>query len=159
MVCAEIDLDKGPPLGSFRFADQVQAGFGRSAVRFAGVADDAGADNVLPSGGASPVAGNDMIQIQIFAVKNISAILAGVPVALKNIVPGELDLLLWQPIEHDQQDDARHADFEGDGMDAFGMRFLPASCERSTDSKGGRSRCPAISRSVLITASEATTRC
>ena len=66
-----------------------------------------------------------MIQVQILAVENMTAILAGVPVALKNIVPGEFDLLLWQPVEHDQQDDARHADFEGDGMDAFGMRFLP----------------------------------
>src|SRR5450432_3534779 len=63
-----------------------------------------------------------MIQVQILAVKNIAAILAGVFVAFKNVMPRELDLLFWQPVIHEQQDDARHADAERNGVDKFVAR-------------------------------------
>ena len=44
---------------------------------------------------------------------NVSpAILAGVPVALKNVVPRELHFLLRQPVKREQQNHARHADAE-----------------------------------------------
>ena len=74
--------------------------------------------------GTAAIAGNDVVEIQILAVKSLAAVLAHVVVALENIVPGELDLFFGQAVEHDQQDDAGHADFEGDGADAFRMRLL-----------------------------------
>ncbi len=54
--------------------------------------------------------GDDVIEVQIFAIKNFAAVLAGVFVALKNIMPRELHFLLRQTVIHEEQDDARHAD-------------------------------------------------
>jgi hypothetical protein len=65
-----------------------------------------------------------VIQIQVLALENLAAVLAGVAVALENIVPRELDLLFGNPVEHHQQDHPRHADFEGDGGNGFPVRFL-----------------------------------
>ena len=39
--------------------------------------------------------------------KIFAAVLAGVLVALENVVPGELDFLLWQTIKDQQQNDPR----------------------------------------------------
>ena len=86
------------------------------------VAADAGADDVFPRRRAAAVARDDVVEVQILAVKNFAAILAGVFVALENVVARELDLLLRQPVVHQQQDDARHADAEGDGVDGFLVR-------------------------------------
>ena len=119
---AEVDLHEGTPLRPLGFADEVQSGLLRRAVGLARVALDAGADNVFPRGRPAAVARDDMVQVQILAVKNFTAVLAGVFVALKNIVPREFDLLLGQPVIHEQQDDARHADAERDGMDKFIVR-------------------------------------
>ena len=65
-----------------------------------------------------------MVQVQIPPLKNFSAILAGVPVALENIVPGEFDLLFRQPVKQAEQDDARHPDFQRDAVDAVHVRLL-----------------------------------
>ena len=65
-----------------------------------------------------------MVEIQILAFKNVAAVLAGIAVALEDVVACEFDLLFRQPVKHQQQDDARHADFEGNGGDGFRMRFL-----------------------------------
>ena len=63
-----------------------------------------------------------MVQVQILAVKDFAAILAGVFVAFKNIMTRELDFLFGQPVIHEQQDDSRHADAERDGVDKFIVR-------------------------------------
>ena len=109
---AEIDLHEGPPLRAFRPADEAHPGFLRRAVGLLSVAGDAGTDNVLPGGGAAAVSRNDMVQVQIFPLEYMPAILAGVFVPFKNVVPGEFDFLLWKPVEHDQEDHARDADTE-----------------------------------------------
>src|SRR5579872_6155803 len=124
LVQTEVDLHERTPLGPFRFANQVQAHFLGRMVCLACVTRDAGADDVLPGGGAAAVAGNDMIEVQILAIERLAAVLAGVLVPLENVVAGELDLLLGQPVKHNQQDDPGYANFEGDGMNAFGMRLL-----------------------------------
>lgn len=124
MVHAKIDLHEGTPLGPPRFANEVHARFLRRVVRLASIAGDAGADNVLPSRRAAAIAGDDMVEIQIFAIKDLAAILAGVVVPLENIMTRELDFFLRQPVEHHQQDDAWHANLERDGMDALRMRVL-----------------------------------
>ena len=58
-----------------------------------------------------------MIQIQIASIKDMPAILAGVVVALENVVPGELHFLLRQPIKKQKHNNARHADLPRDRRD------------------------------------------
>ncbi|MDB6053558.1 MAG: hypothetical protein JWN25_1081 [Verrucomicrobiales bacterium] len=65
-----------------------------------------------------------MVQVKIFSVENFAAVLAGVLVALENIVPREFDLLFGKSIKDDQQDDAGDAYLERNCMDAVGVRFL-----------------------------------
>lgn len=65
-----------------------------------------------------------MVQIQIFAIKNFTTILAHVPVTLKNVVSRELHFLLWQTIKHHQQNHARDTNLERNGVNALRMRFL-----------------------------------
>jgi len=119
---AEVDLHERTPLRSLWFADEVHSGFLRRAVGLLRVALDAGADDVLPSRRPATVARDDVVQIQILAVKNFAAVLAGVFVALKDVVARELDFLFGHPVIHEQQNDARHADAEGNGADGFLVR-------------------------------------
>jgi hypothetical protein len=109
---AEIDLDEWTPLRPFRLADQAQAGFVRRAVGLVRVALDAGANNVLPSGRSAAITRNYVVEVQVFALENLSAVLAGVLVPLEDIVPGELHLFLGHAVEQHQHDDAGHADAE-----------------------------------------------
>ncbi len=58
-----------------------------------------------------------MIEIQLVALKNLTAILAGVLVALKNVVPRKLHFLLRETIEKEQYDHPRHANFPRNSRD------------------------------------------
>ena len=96
----------------------MQTGFLRRAVGLARVAGDAGADDVFPRRRAAAVAGDDVVEIQILAVKNAATILTGIAVALEDVMTGEFDFLFWQAVEHGQQNHAWNSDFEGDAFDA-----------------------------------------
>src|SRR6185369_1447348 len=109
---AEVDLDKGPPLGPLGFSDQPHARFLRRAIGLLSVTRNAGTDNVLPGGRSAAVPRDHVIQIEILAIERPAAVLAGVLVSLENVVPCELDLLFRQPIEHHQQNYARDANAE-----------------------------------------------
>jgi hypothetical protein len=65
-----------------------------------------------------------VIEVQILAFKYLAAVLAGIAVPLENVVPREFDLLFRQTVEHQQQDDARHPNLEGNGGDGFRMGLL-----------------------------------
>ena len=123
LIEAEVDLHEGTPFRAFRFSYEVQTCFLRCAVRFERVALDARANDVFPRRRSAAVSRDDVVEVQIFPVKNIAAILAGVFIALKNVVPGELDFLFRHAIEHHEQNDAGHPDAERDGFDRFGMRL------------------------------------
>ncbi len=120
----KIDLHEGTPFRALRLANQVQPSFLRGMVGLARIAGNARADDVFPSGWAAAIPGNHVIQIQIFALKNLTAILAGVAIPLKNIVSRELDLFFGKPIKHDQQNNTGNPDFKADGADALGVRLL-----------------------------------
>ena len=122
---AKVDLDERSPLRALGFAHEVHAGLMGSPIRFPGITLDAGANDIFPSGGAAPFARYYVIQVQILPVKDEPAVLAGIPVPLKNVVPGELDLLLRHAIKQCEDDYARNANAEGDGVNAFGMRLFP----------------------------------
>lgn len=65
-----------------------------------------------------------MVEIQIFAVEHVAAVLAAVLISFENIVSGEFDLLLGQAVKHDQHNDARHSNAERYRADAFGVGGL-----------------------------------
>ena len=114
---AERDIHKWPPLRPLRFSNQMHARLNRCAVGLARVAPDAGADNVFPGRGAAVVAWDDVVEIEIAAVEVLAAILAGVAVALEDVMPGEFDFLVREPIEEQQQNHPRDANVKGDGPD------------------------------------------
>ena len=124
LVQAEIDLNERPPFGPFRFANQMHARLLRRAIGLAGITLDTGADDIFPGGRPAPIARDDMIQVEVFAVETFAAILAGALVALENVMPGELDLFLGEMIVNDQQNHSRHPDPEGNRSHRFGVRFL-----------------------------------
>ena len=124
LVETHVDLHKWSPFRPLRFADQMDAGFLRSAIRFLRITLDAGANDVFPSRRAAAIARDDVVEVQVFAIENDAAILAGVAVALENVVTGELHFLFRKAIKHQKQNDARHADLERDGRDGFRVRFL-----------------------------------
>src|SRR5277367_4968022 len=72
---AQIDLHKRTPLGPLGLAYQVHGGFLGGAVGLLRVAAYARANDVLPSRRAAAVARDDVIEIQVLALKNVSAVL------------------------------------------------------------------------------------
>jgi hypothetical protein len=65
-----------------------------------------------------------VIQVQITALKNLAAVLAGIGVPLKNIVAGEFDFLFRQPIKNQQQNHPRNPDFETNRQNTFCLRLF-----------------------------------
>jgi len=65
-----------------------------------------------------------MVEIQVLPVKGISTILAGVFVAFKNVVTGELDLLLRNPVENEQENHPWHTDAKGNRGDGITAGLL-----------------------------------
>ena len=63
------NLNKWPPLGSFRLADQTHVRFARKAVALARIAGDALANHVLPRRGPAAIARYDVIEIQLAPIK------------------------------------------------------------------------------------------
>ena len=98
--------------------------FRSSAVRLARVARDAGADNVFPRRRTAAISREDMIQVQVLPIKQMAAVLAGVAVALEDVVACELHFLLRHVIVREQEDNARQPDAKRDGVNGFGMRRL-----------------------------------
>ena len=93
-VQAEVDLHKRPPLRPLGLANEMQTGFLWGTVGLLGIALDAGANNIFPRRRAAAVAGDDVVQIQVLALKYPAAILAGVFVALKDVVAREFNFFL-----------------------------------------------------------------
>jgi len=115
-------MHKGSPLWPFRFPNQVHMCFLRKPIAFTRITWDARAHDVLPCRRPSSIARHDVIEIQLVALKNLAAILAGVLVTLENIVPRELHFLFRETIEKEQHDHARHADPPRNCRDHFLFR-------------------------------------
>jgi hypothetical protein len=113
----------------------VHPGFIGGSIRLAGIAGDAGTDNIFPGCGATPLAWNHMVQIQFLAFENHTAVLAFVLVPFENIVPGKLDLFFGEPIKDHQDDDPWNPDFKRNSVDAFGMWLLVREITPSTKIK------------------------
>ena len=124
LVRAEIDLHKRTPLRPLRFANQVHAGFLRRAIGLERIALDAGANDIFPRRRPAPIAGDNVIQIQVVAVESFPAVLAHVFVPLENIVPCEFDLFLRQMVIDHQQNNAWHSNPERNRSDGLRVRLL-----------------------------------
>jgi hypothetical protein len=113
------DLNKWPPLRPLRFADQAHVRFSRKTVAFTRVARNTRANHVFPSRCPASVARHDVVQIELAAIEELSAVLAGVFVSLKHVVSGEFYFLLRKPIEHKQHDHPWDPDLERNGRNHF----------------------------------------
>lgn len=120
---AEGEVNEGAPLWAFRFFDEAHAGLGGGAVGLAGIAGDAGADDVFPTGAASVVARHHVIEVEIFTVEHVAAVLTSVAVAFVDVVSGKFDVAPRDAIEEENDDDAGDADAERDGIDHFVFGF------------------------------------
>lgn len=65
-----------------------------------------------------------MIQVQITSFEDLAAILAGIAIALENIVPRKFNLFLGQSIEEAKQYHPWDAELERNRVNALGMRCL-----------------------------------
>ena len=116
-------MNKGPPAGAFGLLEELHVGLVREAVALAGVAGDAGADHVLPRGLAAPLAGQNVIEIEFLTVEPAGAILAGVVVALVNVLAREFHFFAGQAVEVEEHDHSGDADVEAHGVDHIRARL------------------------------------
>ncbi len=116
------NLDERPPFWPFGFADQAHVRFARKPIAFACIAGDARTNHVFPRCSPSPIARHDVIEIKFASIEDLTAVLAGVFVALEDIVTRKLYLLLWKPIEHQQHNHPWDTDFERDGCNYLVLR-------------------------------------
>lgn len=99
MLRRKRDVYERTPLRTFRFTNQPHVSLVRQPVSLSRIAGDTGTNNVLPCSEPSFIARQDMVKIQLASLENVAAILAGILVPLEHIVPSELHLFFWQPIE------------------------------------------------------------
>ena len=107
------------PLRSLRLSNQTHVGFLREPVAFARVTLNARANHIFPCRRPASVPRHDMIEIQLISLENPAAILAGVFVALENIVTRKLHFLLRETIKKEQHNHARDSDLPRNGRDHF----------------------------------------
>ncbi len=103
------DMQERPPFRPLGFPNQGHLRFVRKPISFHGVTRNAGADDVFPRRVPATIPRDHVIEIQIVAIEHFAAVLAGVLVALKYVMAGELYFLLRQTIEEQKDDDSRHA--------------------------------------------------
>lgn len=112
-------MDEGAPAGALGFFEQGHIGLVREAVPFAGIAGNAGADDVFPSGLAAALTGKDVIEVESVPVEALSTVLAGVVVSFVDVLPGEFDFLAGETVELAEDDDSGYADEKTHGLDHF----------------------------------------
>lgn len=121
-IRAKTQIDDGVALRFDGVLQQVHVGLRGGAAAFFGVAVDAGADEVVPSGSSTQRAGDDVVKRQLLSGEFLAAVLAERMVAGVNVTAVELHVLARQAIITQQADDARDGDFKADGADKV-MRF------------------------------------
>ena len=116
------DMHERPPFRSLRFANQAHVRFARKAIAFTRIATDTRANHVLPRGCSSPITRYDVIEIELAAIENLAAVLAGVFVTFKHIMSGKFHFLFWKPIENQKHNHPRDANLERNRRDDFVIR-------------------------------------
>jgi hypothetical protein len=116
------NLNERTPFWSFGFADQAHVRFARKAIAFARIASDARANDVFPRRSASAITRHHVIQIEFASIENLTAVLAGVLVALEDIVARKLYFLFRKPIEHQQHNHPWDTDLERNSCNHLVLR-------------------------------------
>jgi len=116
------DMDERAPLRPLRFPNQMHVCFLRKPVALTRITRNARANDIFPCRHPAAVAWDNVIEIQLVSLKNVTAILAGVSIALENVVSGKLHFLFRKTIKKEQHDHARHANLPRDGRDHFVFR-------------------------------------
>ena len=119
LLTVESNMQERPPLWTLRFPNERHVRLAREAVALPRVTRNAGADDVFPSRQAAFVPWQDVIEVQLLALENLPAVLAGVIVALEHVVAGKFHFLLRQAIEKKEDNDAWDADLPRDRRDHF----------------------------------------
>ena len=88
-------------------------------VSFPRIARNAGANHVFPNSRPATVTRHDVIQIELAAIEQLAAVLAGVLVTLEYVVPREFYFFLREPIEYEQHDHPWNANLERNSRDHF----------------------------------------
>ncbi len=70
------------------------------------------------------MSGNDVVQVEIFAIECPATILAHVFVALKDVVTRELNFLLGKFVKEEQEDDPRQSDLKRNRVNVLGTRLV-----------------------------------
>lgn len=109
----------------------------KKAVALPRVARDAGANDVFPSGQAAFIARDDVVEVEVFALEDFAAILAGIFVPFEDVVPGKFHFFLRHPVKHHEDDDARDADFEVNGVDHFLLGIAMGNVAPTLEIVGG----------------------
>lgn len=118
------DLHKRAPFRALWFADERHVRFTRQPISLLCITWNAGANHVFPRGRSTTIARDNMIEVEIIAIKDMAAVLTGILVPFKNVVARKLHFLLRQAIEEQQHDDARNSDLERDRRDQFVVRGI-----------------------------------
>src|SRR5690606_9512115 len=113
---AEADRDGGVALGLHRATDEAHARLVGGAAALAGVAADAGADEVRPRVVAALDARDHVVERELLRRVLLAAVLAAAAVARVDVPPVELDVLAGEAVEAEQPDDLRHGDHEPGGV-------------------------------------------
>ena len=135
---SEGEVGEGAPFRALGFADEAHVCLLRGPVGFLRVAADAGADDVFPSHRPTAISREDVVEVKVFSVENLAAVLAGVAVALEDVVAGEFDFFAGHPVEKDEEDDAGDADFPAGGLDHLGIRLAVAEVAPTFKVVGGK---------------------
>ena len=116
-------MNKWTPARTFGLFEQGHVDFMRKAVAFAGVARNAGTNDIFPCCLPAALTRKNVVEIEVLAVQSFGAVLAGVVVPLVNVLPGEFDFLTGQTVELAKDNDGGNPDHEAHGLDHFGGRF------------------------------------
>ena len=106
------NLNKGPPLWPFGFADQTHVRLAGKPIALARIAGDTRANHIFPRCCPSLIARHNVIQIEFAAIKQVPAILARVLVTLENVVTSKFYLFLRKSVENQQNNHAWDTDLE-----------------------------------------------
>ena len=110
-------MNKWAPAGTLWLLEQLHVGFVGQTVPFPCVAGDAGADHVFPRSLAATLPGHHMVEVKFLSVEAASAILAGVVVALVDVLPREFYLFARQAVEGTKDNDRGDSDLEANRVD------------------------------------------
>jgi hypothetical protein len=114
-----VEAEEGAPARGDGFAERVHVGLVGEFVGLAGVAADAGGDDVFPGGASAFVAREDVVEVELGFREDFGAVLAGELVAEEDVAAGEFDFEAREFVVDGEDEDFGCAEAESDAVDHF----------------------------------------